>query len=95
MSQGIAIRKGRWGYKLIHAASGLPLFPYPVRLKRQAEEARAEFYATGLDYLLPAAELKRSGSMRQRRKNGAIARKWHLRTLADGPDPKTGEVYSR
>ena len=82
---------------VVHAASGLPAYGGYLRQRRFAEQARADFLATGTDWTLSAAELHRTGALGAARSTVVT---WTRRAMgADlgqlrGIDLRTGEHYS-
>ena len=83
---------------IVHATSGLPVLRGGyLRQLRFAEQARADFLATGTDWTLSAAELHRTGALDAAR--SAVVT-WTRRAMASdlgqlrGIDLRTGEHYS-
>lgn len=77
-------------WEVIHAASGLPVFSGGyLRQRRFAEQARADFLATGVDF---TADSRTVYSQRERWR--APYALWRFRSHQDEIDPVTGEHYS-
>lgn len=72
-----------------HEASGKPVFVGHLRQRRFAEQARADFLATGIDFTLSAEDLR--GKLEPMHAAYAL---WMRRAHQDKIDLVTGEHYS-
>lgn len=84
---GLEVRKDHTGWTVVHAASGL-YAASSLRQRRFAEQARAEFLATGVDFTASKHEVYKA-----RDKWTVVYLRWHNRASATDIDPETFEYY--
>lgn len=85
---GLAVVHERAGWRVLHAVSGKAAHQGHLRLKKHAEQARAEMLATGVDFTRDAKAVARDHAQWR-----DVYVRWSVRANSHGTDLETGERY--